>query len=197
MQSELYLRRCGDIECNPLTTIQAERLRIAADMKIKKEARHANPNLRRTLAHVLVLESLDIVQDTLLRQPPPTYSDSVPIQHETTACDDFVAPVPDLDEDAEPDADSETDSSEYSSEDEPTFDDEFDTDHALLRIPSWHSLGSVHQARCEKPREVVIHRGPAVLNSQHWTKPAVRDAEDGDSGSLVVASVVEVSDWDD
>lgn len=174
---------------HPLSTMQAERVRIAAEMNLRKEAHSRSPSLRRKLLHIRVLSSLEeMYLEDEPASPPPTYHDAVEffdepekINGNSDACDLEVDGVTD----PESDEDDEASDHEWSSDEEPLSGDESEVevehegkdDHALIRIISHPSDGD-------------------GLDAQHWAQLVSEATGKQGDDSPVTASVVEVKDDD-
>lgn len=177
--------------------MQAERLRIAAEMNIRKEARTGRPSLRRTLVHVQVLESLDELVYSQPPSPPPSYTDTVEAsQPPPTSCIDFAATAPNVDESPELESDDGSESDEWSSDDdEPAFDDEFDADHALVKVSS-HPPIYVRQSGADQST-LARTKGAEIFDAGHLAELVSEMTVKPESDSLVTTDVVEVVDDDD
>ena len=132
----------------PLTTIQAERLRIAADIRLRREIRREDKSLRRLLGHVSILEELDDhqlaeeerqVEEEVLRREKK----SLDFVESTEHVEEVQPPAPGLVERYEDD-----ESSEESSDDDDEWNDGDDGEDNgeladLVRVVSHLSMHDV------------------------------------------------------
>ncbi|KAK4498384.1 hypothetical protein PRZ48_011042 [Zasmidium cellare] len=169
--------------------MQAERVRIAAEMNLRKEAHSRSPSLRRKLLHIRVLTSLEEMHlDEDVPSPPPTYHEAVEFFDEpeeiNNTDNDFGKSEWSLDSIPEAESDEEDDVSdhEWSSDEEPLSGDESEDEsedgHALIRIVSHPSDDD-------------------GMDAQHWAELVSEATGKQGSDSPVTASVVEVQDDDD
>lgn len=136
----------------PLTTIQAERLRIAADIRLRREIRREDKSLRRLLGHVSILEELDEhqlleeerqVEEEVLRREKKRSMDSLDLAELTEHVEEVQPPAPGLVERYEDD-----ESSEESSDDDDEWNDGDDGEDNgeladLVRVVSHLSMHDV------------------------------------------------------
>ncbi|KAF2174045.1 hypothetical protein M409DRAFT_48933 [Zasmidium cellare ATCC 36951] len=191
--SAAYKRNISCVEntsLHSLSTMQAERIRIAAEMNLRKEAHSRSPSLRRKLLHIRVLSSLEeMCLEDEPASPPPTYHDAVESFDEPEQIDD-TSDACDLGVDgetgSESDEDDEPSDHEWSSDEDPLSGDESEDEdedegkdgHALIRIIS-------HPSDADG------------LDAQHWAQLVSEATAKQGNDSPVIASVVEVKDDDD
>ncbi|KAK4565602.1 hypothetical protein LTR86_004219 [Recurvomyces mirabilis] len=137
MQTETHHPRKDMSFCHPLTVLQAERVRAAANNSIRRETRQRDVRLPRLVGHVAILEALDV------SSPPPgqreavldtlsTPHSNVCLESKRLAPDSDV--IPDLQEDTEIEDDSDDD--EWSADDDASADDEDYAEHRLMNVDS-------------------------------------------------------------
>lgn len=159
-------------ERTSLSTMQAERVRMAAEMNLQRETYRKSPSLRRKLMHIQVLTALEDVHITEPSSPPPPYLEVASEGDEETH-GDLAAPDSECgDQSSRPESDEDDDS--Y---DEWSSDEEVEDDRTLVRIVSYPSNGS--------------------LDAQHWAALISEATNKPESDVPVTASVVEIEDSED
>lgn len=147
MQTSTYSYEAQSLPDFAITTLQAECLRIAAERKLRRESRRDTPRLRRSLTHIIVLETLHERRRSLIARPPPTYDEATnnaETSHNEYAdipsaphqIDSDNIPELDLNSDESPSSDSDSDGWSIDSEDDVYDDIENDGEHALVRTGS-------------------------------------------------------------
>lgn len=173
---------------HPLSIIQAERLRIAADNNIRRESRRQGASLRRLLGHVTVLESLDDMKTNQRSNLPPSYDEAV---SEPAPTSDLTTPdsddTPELEEDV--DANGESDEDDWWNDGEPALDDENDAEHALIKVQS-HPPIYIQEDR-------LVKQTSTILDAVHWAELVSEVTSQPGNEPPVTESVVQVSEVED
>lgn len=108
---------------DPLSAIQVERMRIAAEMRLRKEVRRRDSDIRRLLAHVTVLDSIDASQQTPPTSPPSYEDSSKSFSEESTDCIESLSIHQDSDHSHTPELDNDDDTSSPGESDSDEWDD--------------------------------------------------------------------------
>lgn len=172
------------------SVMQAERLRIAAEKNIRSEIRRHNAHLRRLLGHIAVLGSLDGLQSP---QVPPFYnaavsaSTTIPTSSRNATPEADEVPALEDSEYFENDGaeSEESDGDEWLDDDEVYFDDESDTEHALMRMPSHPPIFPRQQdtdSTCKSTQS-------SAFDDSHWARPASEVVSKAGCGLATMATV--------
>lgn len=161
---------------NSMSTMQAERVRVAAEMSLRRETYSRSPSLRRKLMHIRILSALEDLHVTEPPSPPPTYHEAVFEEGEEETRRESTSESEGSDQSSEPESDEDDGSFDEWSSDE-DIDEEGENDRALVSIVSYPKNGP--------------------LDAHHWAELISEATNKHESDAPVTASVVEIEDFED